>query len=334
MVSLAQLGAEKSSPVEWHVDAEHKKRVHEHVRRVLTGQCHPGSTRQSLMARLPTSSHLTQPFLWRDVPLTEDLFQYPPPFGFKGLQGKVENLLKQLPDSAAQMEKSKECRRCVVMGNGGILKGLELGQLIDKFDIIIRLNSGPLGEFSVDVGNRTSIRMSYPEGTPLQWVDTDSQTLFVAVVHKGGDISWTSAMINKHNTVPLWDRLFFWQKVPDQIPLEPERFRLLNPHVIRETALDLLKYLPPTQRLLGWDKFCCLSLSTECADPGRLRTESRQSAVRRGQPGRLRLQPLPAGGASALLRPPDHERHVASENARRGQRDPAPAKPCQRRNHQ
>ncbi|XP_053180199.1 lactosylceramide alpha-2,3-sialyltransferase [Scomber japonicus] len=256
MVSLAQLGTEKSSPVEWHVDTAHKKRVHEHVRRVLTGQCHPGSTRQSLVARLPTSSHLTQPFLWKDVPLTDDLFQYPPPFGFKGLQGKVENLLKQLPDSnsAAQMEKSKECRRCVVMGNGGILKGLELGQLIDKFDIIIRLNSGPLGEFSVDVGNRTSIRMSYPEGTPLQWVDTDPQTLFVAVVHKGGDISWTSAMINKHNTVPLWDRLFFWQKVPDQIPLEPERFRLLNPHVIRETALDLLKYLPPTQRLLGWDK--------------------------------------------------------------------------------
>lgn len=60
-----------------------------------------------------------------------------------------------------------------------------------------RLNSGPLGEFSVDVGNRTSIRMSYPEGTPLHWVDTDAHTVFVAVVYKGVDISWISAMINK-----------------------------------------------------------------------------------------------------------------------------------------
>ncbi|XP_035509485.1 tyrosine-protein kinase JAK1 [Morone saxatilis] len=54
--------------------------------------------------------------------------------------------------------------------------------------------------------------------------------------------------------VPLWDWLFFWQKVPDQIPLEPHRFRLLNPLVIRETALDLLKYPPPRTRLWGQDQ--------------------------------------------------------------------------------
>lgn len=67
--------------------------------------------------------------------------------------------------------------------------------------VSFRLNSGPLGEFSVDVGNRTSIRMSYPEGTPLHWVDTDPHTLFVAVIYKGVDISWTSAMINKLTVV-------------------------------------------------------------------------------------------------------------------------------------
>lgn len=52
----------------------------------------------------------------------------------------------------------------------------------------------------------------------------------------------------------LWDWLFFWQKVPDHIPIEPPRFRLINPHVIRETALDLLKYAPPRLRLWGWDQ--------------------------------------------------------------------------------
>ncbi|XP_023279104.1 lactosylceramide alpha-2,3-sialyltransferase-like isoform X2 [Seriola lalandi dorsalis] len=256
MVSLPLIETGTNKPLHWHVNPAHKKLVHEHVLRVLDGQCHSGSTRQSLLARLPASGYVARPFLWKDVPLPDDLFLRPPPFGFRGLRGKVEDLLKLLPDSdfKPQLEKaSDKCQRCLVMGNGGILRGLELGPLIDRFDTIIRLNSGPLGEFSVDVGKRTSIRMSYPEGTPLHWVDTDPHTLFVAVVYKSVDISWTSAMINKL-TVPLWDKLFFWQKVPHQIPLEPQRFRLLNPHVIKETALDLLKYPPPRPRIWGWDK--------------------------------------------------------------------------------
>ncbi|XP_029298135.1 lactosylceramide alpha-2,3-sialyltransferase isoform X2 [Cottoperca gobio] len=255
MLSLPPSETTTSKPLSCHVNHAHKK-VHEHVHRVLESPCHPGSTRQSLLDRLPASSHMTQPFLWKDVPFPDDLFLYPPPFGFKGLQGKVEDLLKQLPDSnfVPLPEKTLDkCRRCVVMGNGGILRGLELGQLIDRFDTIIRLNSGPLGEFSADVGNLTSIRMSYPEGTPLHWMDTDPHTLFVAVVYKGVDVSWISAMINKL-AVPLWDWLFFWQKVPDQIPLEPQRFRLLNPQIIREAALDLLKYPPPRPRLWGRDQ--------------------------------------------------------------------------------
>nr|XP_046263080.1 lactosylceramide alpha-2,3-sialyltransferase [Scatophagus argus]XP_046263081.1 lactosylceramide alpha-2,3-sialyltransferase [Scatophagus argus] len=256
VVVFLQLTGKETKHLALHINPAHKKQVHEHVQRVLEGPCHPGRTRQSLLTRLPVSSRGTQPFLWKDVPLRDDLFLYPPPFGFQGLQGKVEDLLKQLPDSdsAPQLAHSSDkCRRCVVVGNGGILRGLELGSLIDRFDTIIRLNSGPLGEFSVDVGNWTSIRMSYPEGTPLHWIDTDPHTLFVAVMYKGVDLSWTFAMVKKL-TVPLWDWLFFWQKVPDKIPLEPHRFRILNPHVIRETALELLKYPLPRRCLWGTDQ--------------------------------------------------------------------------------
>lgn len=53
---------------------------------------------------------------------------------------------------------------------------------------------------------------------------------------------------------PLWDWLFFWQKVPDRLALETDRFRLLNPQVIREAALDLLKYPPPRPRLWWSDQ--------------------------------------------------------------------------------
>lgn len=255
MISLQLIETKPSKPEEWVVDPDHKTLVHEYVNKVLEGPCRPSGTRQSLLTQLPASGHVIQPFLWKDKPLPDDLFLYPPPFGFRGLESKVENLLKLFSASdAPQPEKtSGKCQRCLVIGNGGILKGLGLGSEFDRFDIIIRLNRAPLGEFSVDVGNRTSIRMSYPEGTPLHWVDTDPHTLFVAVVYKGVDISWISAMINKLS-VPLWDWIFFWQKVPAEIPLEPSRFRLLNPHVIRQTALDLLKYPPPRPRLWGWEQ--------------------------------------------------------------------------------
>ncbi|MEQ2192751.1 hypothetical protein XENOCAPTIV_016676 [Xenoophorus captivus] len=39
--------------------------------------------------------------------------------------------------------------------------------------------------------------MSYPEGTPLHWADTDPHVVFVAVVYKTVDLSWISAMIKK-----------------------------------------------------------------------------------------------------------------------------------------
>lgn len=68
--------------------------VHKHVQRVLESECRPDNTRQSLLSQLPTSSGVIRPFLWKDEPFTEDMFLYPPPFGFRGLQTKVEELLK------------------------------------------------------------------------------------------------------------------------------------------------------------------------------------------------------------------------------------------------
>ncbi|XP_016415773.1 lactosylceramide alpha-2,3-sialyltransferase-like [Sinocyclocheilus rhinocerous] len=107
--------------------------------------------------------------------------------------------------------------------------------------------------FSADVGNRTSIRMSYPEGSPKVWEDTDSDLRFVAVIYKSVDFHWLRAMITK-TSVSLWNWLFFWQNVPVSVPLKASQFRLLNPEIIRETALDLLHYPNVRERLWGWDQ--------------------------------------------------------------------------------
>ncbi|XP_073777384.1 lactosylceramide alpha-2,3-sialyltransferase isoform X2 [Danio rerio] len=147
----------------------------------------------------------------------------------------------------------RDCRRCVVVGNGGILKGLGLGHLLNRFDIIIRLNSGPLQDFSADVGNRTTIRMSYPESCPKVWEDTDPDLKYVAVIFKSVDFHWLRAMISR-TPVSLWDRLFFWQNVPMSVPVKTSQFHLLNPQIIREMALDLLNYPEPKKRLWSWDQ--------------------------------------------------------------------------------
>uniref|UniRef100_A0A8C6TTD3 Lactosylceramide alpha-2,3-sialyltransferase n=1 Tax=Neogobius melanostomus TaxID=47308 RepID=A0A8C6TTD3_9GOBI len=252
VVSLPLFDSKPPRRLEWPVDPAHRKFVHKHVQSVLDSECRTAQTRQALLTLLPESSKNTRPLLWRDSALPEELFRFTPPFGFKGLRHKLDDLLQLLPESSSQL-KPDQCRRCVVVGNGGVLRGLELGRFIDQFDTVIRLNSGPLGEFVADVGNRTSIRMSYPEGTPLKWADPDPHALFVAVVYKAVDMSWISAMIRKAS-VPLWDWLFFWRTVPDQVPIESQRFRLLNPDVIREASQDLLKYPPPRPRLWGWDQ--------------------------------------------------------------------------------
>ncbi|KAJ8372373.1 hypothetical protein AAFF_G00290060 [Aldrovandia affinis] len=122
-----------------------------------------------------------------------------------------------------------------------------------QFDTVIRLNSGPVGDYSPDVGTRTSIRMSYPEGTPRSWDDVDSGLQFVAVVYKSVDLNWLRAMLTRRQ-VSLWDWLFFWKEVPDKIPIELSQFRVLNPEIIREAALDLLHLPEPQPRLWGWDQ--------------------------------------------------------------------------------
>ncbi|XP_020357713.1 lactosylceramide alpha-2,3-sialyltransferase [Oncorhynchus kisutch] len=251
VVTLNWFETESQMPLAWHVDPNHRKLVHSFVRGVLSNQCRPAFARKGVEARLQSSSHVTDPFLWRDTLLTREMFKYPPPFGFRDMHGKLKDVLNLLPAQPEQLK--KECRRCVVLGNGGILRGLELGTLLDQFDVVIRLNSGPLRNYSKDVGNRTSIRMSYPEGSPKVWEDVDPELLFVAVVYKAVDFKWIRAMINRQR-VSLWDWLFFWQKVPEKIPVDLSKFRVLNLEIIRQMAMDLLAYSSPQKRLWGWDQ--------------------------------------------------------------------------------
>ncbi|XP_036606740.1 lactosylceramide alpha-2,3-sialyltransferase isoform X2 [Trichosurus vulpecula] len=116
-----------------------------------------------------------------------------------------------------------------------------------------RLNSAPVQGYTDHVGNKTTIRMTYPEGAPLSDLEYYSNDLFVAVLFKSVDFNWLEAMI-KNETVPLWVRLFFWKHVAEKIPLQSKQFRILNPVIIKNTAMDMLHYSEPQPRIWGWSQ--------------------------------------------------------------------------------
>ncbi|KAL1261271.1 hypothetical protein QQF64_006536, partial [Cirrhinus molitorella] len=268
-------------PVVVPVDPVYRERVHSYVREILARECRPFFARRRMEAERDGSIPVLEPFLDKNTHLNEGIFQYAPPFGFLDMKNKLQEILDLLPASSEERRGGKDCRRCLVIGNGGILKGLGLGPLFNQFSTIIRLNSGPVRGFSADVGNRTSIRMSYPEGSPKVWDDTDSDLRFVAVIYKSVDFQWLRAMITKTSVVSARSRIgpmmvlisavclnvtfnchlsdavglaVFWQSVPASVPLKASQFRLLNPEIIRETAFDLLHYPSVRERFWGWDQ--------------------------------------------------------------------------------
>uniref|UniRef100_A0A8D2D4F6 Lactosylceramide alpha-2,3-sialyltransferase n=1 Tax=Sciurus vulgaris TaxID=55149 RepID=A0A8D2D4F6_SCIVU len=238
-----------------YLDPEHTKRAQRYARRVLREECRPAFARtaMALLFEQRYSADLA-PFLQKAPDARGAEYKYDPPFGFRTFSGKVQSLLETLPEHGLPGHwTATACRRCVVIGSGGILHGLGLGPALNQFDVVIRLNSAPVEGYSEHVGNKTSIRMTYPEGAPLSGADYHATDLFVAVLFKSVDFNWLQAMA-KNETLPFWVRLFFWKQVAEKIPLQPRQFRILNPVLIKETAFDILQFAEPQSRLWGRDK--------------------------------------------------------------------------------
>lgn len=64
-----------------------------------------------------------------------------------------------------------------------------------------RLNNAPVEGYSEHVGNKTTIRMTYPEGAPLSDLEYYSSDLFVAVLFKSVDFNWLQAMVKNETLV-------------------------------------------------------------------------------------------------------------------------------------
>nr|XP_056718091.1 lactosylceramide alpha-2,3-sialyltransferase [Euleptes europaea] len=238
-----------------YVNSEHAKRAQKYAEQVFQAECRPSFVKKQ-MSRLFAEkySEQTSPFVRKGVNSQKAAFRYEPPFGFHKLSEKLQDVLALLPEhDLPESIQLKHCKRCVVVGNGGVLHGLELGCALNRFDVVIRLNNAPVKGYTDDVGNKTTIRMTYPEGAPLSEHEYYPDGLFVAVLFKSVDLIWIQAML-KNESLPLWVRLFFWKQVAEKIPVTPEQFRILNPIIIKETALDILQYPEPQPKFWGWDQ--------------------------------------------------------------------------------
>ncbi|XP_038608452.1 lactosylceramide alpha-2,3-sialyltransferase isoform X1 [Tachyglossus aculeatus] len=238
-----------------YVDPDRVKRAQKYARQVLQGECQPSFVKKGMDRLFKEKYSLgLSPFVKQNSEENEAAYQYDPPFGFRKFSRKLQNLLELLPEhDLPEHLKTKSCKRCIVLGSGGILHGLGLGPTLNQFDIVIRLNNAPVQGYADHVGNKTTIRMTYPEGAPLSDHEYYSNGLFVAVLFKSVDFNWLQAMV-KNESVPLWVRLFFWKQVAEKIPLQSKQFRILNPVIIKETALDILQYPQPRSKFWGWDK--------------------------------------------------------------------------------
>ncbi|XP_064352188.1 type 2 lactosamine alpha-2,3-sialyltransferase isoform X4 [Camelus dromedarius] len=139
------------------------------------------------------------------------------------------------------------CKKCVVVGNGGVLKNKTLGEKIDSYDVIIRMNNGPVLGHEEEVGRRTTFRLFYPESVFSDPSHNDPNTTAILTAFKPLDLKWlwellTGGTINTNG---------FWKKPALNLIYKPYQIRVLDPFIIRTAAYEWLhfpKVFPKDQR--------------------------------------------------------------------------------------
>uniref|UniRef100_A0A8C6KU45 CMP-N-acetylneuraminate-beta-galactosamide-alpha-2,3-sialyltransferase 4 n=1 Tax=Nothobranchius furzeri TaxID=105023 RepID=A0A8C6KU45_NOTFU len=194
--------------------------------------CRADSSSQTLFLRL-------KDFFWK-----EHRSKLPLPYGVKGSCSDSRLQLLCIVGSSiiCHFLHSLECRTCVVIGNGFVIKNSSLGDIINKYDVVIRLNDAPVKGYEEDVGNKTTMRFFYPESASYNpGLQNEPDTLMVLVPFKMHDLRWLKEILYNEKRV----RKGFW-KPPPQIWLgDVNKIRVLDPHFLHQTADKLLHLLPP-----------------------------------------------------------------------------------------
>ncbi|XP_070986789.1 CMP-N-acetylneuraminate-beta-galactosamide-alpha-2,3-sialyltransferase 4-like isoform X2 [Oncorhynchus clarkii lewisi] len=212
-------------------------------------------------------------FFWRHNQSTLAL-----PYGIKGSELLLLKVLAIIANykMPASID-SLDCRTCAVIGNGFAIKNSSLGGIINEYDMVIRLNDAPVRGYEDDVGNKTTMRLFYPESASYNpSMHNDPDTLMVLVPFKQQDLRWLKEILYDEKRV----RKGFW-KPPPQIWLgSTSRIRVLDPHFLHGTASSLLQIPLHPKRKQVTDS-CSLELCTTIRDDGKVMQRGGQKRVER-----------------------------------------------------
>ncbi|XP_060087648.1 CMP-N-acetylneuraminate-beta-1,4-galactoside alpha-2,3-sialyltransferase isoform X2 [Heteronotia binoei] len=215
---------------------------------ISDGVCKPGYASALMTAIFPKFSRPAPMFLDDSFRKWARIRDFVPPFGIKGQDNLIKAILSVTKDyRLTPALDSLSCRRCIIVGNGGILANKSLGLKIDDYDIVIRLNSAPVKGFEKDVGGKTTLRITYPEGAIQKPEQYEKDSLFVLAGFKWQDFKWLKYIVYKEK-VSASDG--FWKSVATQVPREPHEIRILNPYFIQEAAFSFIG-LPFNNGLMG-----------------------------------------------------------------------------------
>ncbi|XP_048367975.1 CMP-N-acetylneuraminate-beta-galactosamide-alpha-2,3-sialyltransferase 4 isoform X2 [Sphaerodactylus townsendi] len=172
-------------------------------------------------------------YFWEKTPSLYEL-----PYGTKGSEDILLRVLAITSYSMPESIQSMKCRRCAVVGNGHRLRNSSMGNTINKYDVVIRLNNAPVHGYEHDVGSKTTMRLFYPESAHFNpKTDNNPNTLLVLVAFKPMDFQWMETILHDKKRI----RKGFWKQPPLIWDANPEQIRILNPYFMEITAAKLLK---------------------------------------------------------------------------------------------
>nr|XP_056714241.1 type 2 lactosamine alpha-2,3-sialyltransferase [Euleptes europaea] len=163
------------------------------------------------------------------------------PYGIKRAERYFQLALSRLQNCELFGEdEGSLCKKCVVVGNGGVLRNKSLGETIDSYDVVIRMNNGPVIGYEEDVGRRTTFRLFYPESVFSDPVHYDPNTTAVLVVFKPHDLKWLGDLLSGQRLIRTNG---FWKKPAMRMIYKSNQIRILDPAITRRTAHEWL-HLP------------------------------------------------------------------------------------------
>ncbi|XP_064845346.1 CMP-N-acetylneuraminate-beta-1,4-galactoside alpha-2,3-sialyltransferase-like isoform X1 [Oncorhynchus masou masou] len=212
------------------------------------GVCKPGYAAAKMTAIYPKFTKPAPMFLDLNFRRFTKISKFFPPFGIKMQEKIIDNILTATKSYGLEDElDSLSCKKCIIMGNGAILTNKSMGARIDEYNVIARLNEAPVSGYEKDVGSRTTMRITYPEGAIQKTERYEQDSLFVLSAFKTLDFKWLRSMIFKER---LHSTDGFWKSVAHHVPREPSEMRILNPYFIQEAAFRFIG-LPHNKGQMG-----------------------------------------------------------------------------------